>query len=96
LLYGIAAAFVVMMSSAAALLANTKAMAAVETASKKLPPRRDLFGRAVAALAARPHANGPFNRMGTRLGMAAFLRVTIVSVTTAEARPERAPRTLEG
>ena len=85
-----------MMSSAAALPADAITMAAAETANKKPSGKLGLrtARSAVSALVARKYSL--FDGICLKLAMATSSRVTTRSVTTAEVRPERAPRTPEG
>ena len=89
-------AFVTMMSSAAALLAEAMTMTAVAMADQSFTDRRDPIIARIAALAILAREYPLFDRIFPTLAMAASVRVTTRSVTTAEVRPKRAPRAQEG
>src|ERR1700733_5584037 len=84
------------MSSAAALPADEMAMAAVETTNQNLSGRRGLTTARTPILEILARGYSLFDRIDLWAAMAASIRVTRRSVTTAEVRPERAPRTSEG
>jgi hypothetical protein len=71
-------------------------MAAMVTASQSFTDRCDpiIAGIAASMILAREYPS--FDKIRPRLAMAASVRVTTRSVTTAEVRPARAPRAPEG